>query len=63
MRDPDTIGVCPQCRGSLIRTRDPEKRSWAKCTDCGAQFPLEQGRPIVDKLSDKVDGNSFVGVK
>lgn len=52
------IGICPACKGKLTRVLDQEKRAWARCADCNAQFPLEYGysehkRPVVDELSDK----------
>jgi hypothetical protein len=41
---PNPAGVCPQCRGQLIRTKDNVGRRWLKCTSCGAQFPEDWGR-------------------
>ncbi len=40
---PTRAGSCPQCRGSLIRTKDDLDRWWLRCTCCGAQFPEDWG--------------------
>ncbi len=59
----DVVGACSQCGDSLSCIQDLEGRKWARCTRCGAQFPLEQGRPITGELSDKAVENSLQGVR
>ncbi len=56
MHDSDigVVGACPQCGSRLTLIKDTEGRKWAKCTQCGAQLPLEQGRMIVGSLPNKV---------
>jgi len=43
----DIIGKCPGCGGPLIKAVDSENRTWARCTLCGAQIPVEMFAKLI----------------